>query len=409
VSDTTASDSSTRTASPSTPLGRTAADPRRGGRFTPGRVVAAVLWLALLLVLLVGPVYLDEFWLRTGFAVFGAIVGAIGLNLLVGTTGQLSLAHAFFLAVGATSYTFLAGSPGGGVEHHGGLEWPPLLAMIAATLIAGLCGLLFSPVAARLRGIYLGVASIGLVFIGQHLLNTWTTVSGGFNGRTTPPFSLFGFSFTDTNPDLFVLNVPFGAPERLWYLGWVIAALAYFFCRNLVRSRPGRALQTLRDSEVAAAVMGVNVQGYKARAFFVSSMYGGLSGVLYALSIGSIAPESFGLDVSVQYLAMIVLGGLGSVGGAAIGAAIVSALPLVFQQYAASLPLVSAPGEGGIVPSQAARFLYGAFIVLVVMFQPSGLAGLPQRFRRRPGPSTADETAATPPDAAPSAAPGQTA
>jgi branched-chain amino acid transport system permease protein len=414
VSD-TSSTTAARTASPSTPLGRTAADPRRAGRFTPGRVAGGLAWLVLLVVLLIAPLYLEEFWLRTGFAVFGAIVGAIGLNLLVGTTGQLSLAHAFFLAVGATTYTFLAGTPGGGVEHHGGLSWPPLLAMIAGVLLAGICGLVFSPVAARLRGIYLGVASLGLVFIGQHLLNTWKTVSGGFNGRTAPPFSLFGFTFTDSDPDLFVLNVPFGQAERLWYLGLVIAAMSYLFARNLIRSRPGRALQTLRDSEVAAAVMGVNVQGYKARAFFVSSMYAGLSGVLYALSIGSIAPESFGLDVSVQYLAMIVLGGLGSVGGAAIGAAIVSALPLVFQQYAGSLPLVAAPGEGGLVASQAARFLYGAFIVLVVMFQPSGLAGLAQRFRRRPRPpadtatDTAADTALEPPEAAPSAAPGQTA
>jgi branched-chain amino acid transport system permease protein len=107
-----------------------------------------------------------------------------------------------------------------------------------------------------------------------------------------------------------------------------------------------------------------------------------------------------------------VLGGLGSVGGAAIGAAIVSALPLVFQEYAGSLPLVSAPGEGGLVPSVAARFLYGAFIVLVVMFQPSGLAGLAQRFRRRRPPTAEDSatgTASEPPEAAPSAAPGQTA
>lgn len=404
----TSSTTAPRTASPSEPLGRTTADPRPA-RFTPGKIAGAVAWLLLLVVLLVAPLYVDEFWLRTGFAVFGAVVGAIGLNLLVGTTGQLSLAHAFFLAVGATTYTFLAGTPGGGVEHHGGLGWPPLLAMIAGVLLAGVCGLIFSPVAARLRGIYLGVASFGLVFIGEHLLNTWTTVTGGFNGRTAPPFSLFGFSFTDSNPDLFVLGVPFGAPERLWYLGLVLAALSFVFARNLIRSRPGRALQTLRDSEVAAAVMGVNVQGYKANAFFVSSMYAGLSGVLYALSIGSIAPVSFGLDVSVQFLAMIVLGGLGSVGGAVIGAAIVSALPLVFQQYAANLPLVGAPGEGGVVASQAARFLYGAFIVLVVIFQPTGLAGLAQRFRRRPRPPVADDTAITPPEAAPSAAPGQTA
>jgi branched-chain amino acid transport system permease protein len=274
--------------------------------------------------------------------------------------------------------------------------------MVAGVLLAGLAGLIFSPIAARLRGIYLGVASLGLVFVGQHLLNTWTTVTGGFNGRTTPVFSLFGFTFSDNDPYLAVLNVPFGQAERLWYLGLAVLAVSWLFARNLVRSRPGRALQTLRDSEVAAAVMGVNVQGYKARAFLVSSMYGGLSGVLYALSIGSIAPESFGLDVSVQYLAMIVLGGLGSVGGAVLGAVVVSALPLVFQQYAASLPLVAGSGEGGVSAGLAARFLYGAFVVLIVIFQPTGLAGLTERFRRRSRPRPLSGPAETAPtDSAP--------
>ncbi|MGZ4606671.1 MAG: branched-chain amino acid ABC transporter permease [Blastococcus sp.] len=364
-----------------TPVAPSAAAPRPDRR---RRLLGALVLAVVVVVLLALPLYINEFWLRTGFAVCGAAVGAIGLNLLVGTTGQLSLAHAFFLAVGATTYTFISGSPGGFAEKHGGLGWPPLVGMVAGVVLAGLAGLLFSPIAARLRGIYLGVASLGLVFVGQHLLNTWTTVTGGFNGRTTPVFSIFGFTFADDTPYLAVLNVPFGQAERLWYLGLVILAAAYLFARNLVHSRPGRAMQTLRDSEVAAAVMGVNVQGYKARAFLVSSMYGGLSGVLYALSIGSIAPESFGLDVSVQYLAMIVLGGLGSVGGAVLGAAVVSALPLVFQQYAGSLPLVAASGEGGVSAGLAARFLYGAFVVLIVIFQPSGLAGLTGRFRRPP-------------------------
>ena len=347
-----------------------------------GRVVGIVLLLALAAVLLVLPLYVDEFWLRTGFAASAAIVGAIGLNLLVGTTGQLSLAHAFFLAVGAVTYVYVSGAPGGSATKIDGLQLPPLLGMVLGVLAAGLAGLLFSPVAARLRGIYLGVASLGLVFIGQHLLNTATPITGGFNGRTAPKFSLFGFSFSDSSPDLFVAGVPFGEVERLWYLGLVAALLAYLFARNLLRSRTGRALQTLRDSEVAAAVMGVNVQGYKARVFLVSSMYAGLAGVLYALSIGSIAPESFGLDLSVLYLAMIVLGGLGSVGGAVVGAVFVSALPLVFQQYAGSLPFVSEPGQGGINAGQAARLLYGLAIVLVVLFEPAGLAGLARRWRR---------------------------
>jgi branched-chain amino acid transport system permease protein len=340
--------------------------------------------VAALVVLLLVPLYVEEFWLRTGFAVFGAVVGAIGLNLLVGTTGQLSLAHAFFLAVGAISYVFVSGESGGiGVTQLSGLGLPPLVGMVVGVLLAGLAGLLFSPIAARLRGIYLGVASLSLVFIGQHVLNSWTSVTGGFNGRSAPDFSLFGFTFANTDPLLFIAGVEFREAERLWYLGLALALAGYLFARNLLRSRPGRALQTLRDSEVAASVMGVNVQRYKGRVFLVSSMYAGLSGVMYALSIGSVAPESFGLEVSIQFLAMIVLGGLGSVGGAALGAVFVSALPLVFQRYADAVPFVSGVGEGGLAAGEAARFLYGAAIVLVILFQPAGLAGLGQRFRRR--------------------------
>ncbi|HEU0103796.1 MAG TPA: branched-chain amino acid ABC transporter permease [Mycobacteriales bacterium] len=361
----------------------------------PGRWVARLLLLAGVLVLLALPLYVEEFWLRTGFACCGAIIGAIGLNLLVGTTGLLSLAHAFFLAVGAVTYVFVSGAPGGTATRVEGLELPPLLGMVLGVVVAGLAGLLFSPMAARLRGIYLGVASLGLVFIGQHLLNTMTAVTGGFNGRTAPKFSLFGFTFSDSDPNLFVLNVPFGEAERLWYLGIALALAAYLFARNLLNSRAGRALQSLRDSEVAAAVMGVNVQGYKARVFLVSSMYAGLAGVLYALSIGSVAPESFALDLSVLYLAMIVLGGLGSVGGAVLGAIFVSALPLVFQQYAGQLPFVSEPGQGGVNAGQAARLLFGLTIVLVMLFQPAGLAGF---FRRKPRrPAAAGPAATAPP------------
>lgn len=364
----------------------------RTGNRMPARLARLVAVLALAVVLLVLPLYVDEFWLRTGFAVFGAIIGALGLNLLVGTTGQLSLGHAFFLAVGAVTYTYVSGEPGGTANAYDGLSLPPVVGMVLGVLVAGLAGLLFSPIAARLRGIYLGIASLGLVFIGDHLLNTWSSVTGGFNGRLVPYFSILGFEFSDLEkPPLTVLGVPFGQAERLWYLGLVLCVAAALFARNLVRSRPGRALQTLRDSEVAAAVMGVDVRSYKAKAFLVSSMYAGLSGVLYALSIGSVAPESFSLTVSVQFLAMIVLGGLGSVAGAVLGATFVSALPLVFQEYAGSLPFIVDPGQPGIVASQAAAFLYGLAIVLVVLFEPGGLAGLARRLRR---PSRAPDAAA---------------
>src|SRR4051794_27074379 len=307
-----------------------------------------------------------------------AAIGAVGLQLLVGVTGQLSLVHAFYVAVGAYGYCFLAGGEklGGGIAVPAGAQLPPWLSMILAVLLAGVLGALFSPIAGRLRGIYLGLASIGLVFIGQHILFNATGVTGGFNGRDAAPFSLFGFSFSDSDPDDFsVLGVPYGALERLWYLGLVLVALAWWYARNLVRSRPGRAMQQVRDSEVAAAVMGVNVPVHKAAAFTVSSMYAGLGGVFLALAFGRIVPESFGFLVSIDFLVMIVIGGLGSIGGAIAGAVLISALPQVLNHYSGSLPLVAEAGSGGLQATQAARLVYGAAVVAVLIYAPHGLAG----------------------------------
>jgi branched-chain amino acid transport system permease protein len=240
------------------------------------------------------------------------------------------------------------------------------------------------------------------VFIAVHALNNLKTVTGGFNGRTVPDFSLFGFSFTDEDPNLFVAGVEFDQAEKLWYLGLALAVLAYLFARNLLRSRPGRALQTLRDSETAAAVMGVNVQRYRATAFLVSSMYAGLAGVLYALSITNISAESFQFDLSILFLAMIIIGGLGSVVGAVVGAVFVTALPLVLEEYADSLEsvpllnkLLDESGTSGFTPTELSRFVFGAGIILVIMFEPAGLAGLGRRLgarvRRRPTARAAPE------------------
>ena len=289
--------------------------------------------------------------------------------------------HAFFVAIGAYGYAYLAG---GKVRPDGpaGLGLPPALALLGAVALAGLAGALFSPIAGRVRGIYLGLASLGLVFLGQHILQNATAITGGYEGVAVEPFSLFGFSFSDGDPDdLVVLGVAYGQLERLWYLGLVLVAFAIWYGRNLVRSRPGRALGTVRDSEVAAAVMGVDVVRYKAAAFTVSSMYAGLGGVLMALAFGRIVPESFGFLLSVDFLVMIVIGGAGSVGGAAAGAVFVTALPLVLNHYSGSLPLLAEPGSGGVGASEFSRFVYGAAIVAVLLFARDGLAGLVRRSR----------------------------
>jgi branched-chain amino acid transport system permease protein len=346
------------------------------------RLVKRIGVAALVLFLLWVPQYAEAFWLQTGLFAMSAAIGAIGLTLLVGVTGQLSLAHAFFLAIGAYGYCYLAGGDQntGAIDQPAGLGLPPLLAVVGAVMLAGAAGALFSPIAGRLKGIYLGLASIGLVFIGQHILFNAKDLTGGFNGRDAPPFTLFGFSFSDTNPDNFaVFGVPYGQLERLWYLGLVLVAIGAWYARNVVRSRPGRAMEAIRDSEVAAATMGVNVPGYRAAAFTVSSMYAGLAGVFLALAFGRVVPESFGFLLSIDFLVMIVLGGLGSVGGAILGALVVSALPQLLNHYSGSLPLVADPGGEGLQPSDAARYLYGAAVVAVLIFAPHGLSGLGRR------------------------------
>jgi len=346
--------------------------------------------VALWVVLLLAPLQLSEFWEQTGLFAMAAVIGAIGLTILTGVTGQLSLAHAFFLAVGAYGYCYFAGHKGLGVEAAAGLGLPPLLALILAVLLAGAVGALSSPLSGRLRGIYLGIASIGLVFVGQHILFNATGLTGGFNGRDAEPFKLFGFQFSDSNP-LNIGGVQFGALEKLWYLGLVLVLVSFVFARRVVAGRPGRALETVRDHEVAAAVMGVDVTGYKAAAFTLSSMYAGLAGVLFALTAEHIVPNTFGFPLSVTYLVMIVIGGLGSVRGAVLGAIFVSVLPQVFDHYSDSLPLVAQPGSGGLEASQAARLLYGLAIILVLLYAPRGLAGLWRPSRREPAPPPSSE------------------
>ncbi|WP_221890865.1 branched-chain amino acid ABC transporter permease [Microbispora sp. KK1-11] len=317
------------------------------------------------------PFYLEGFWLQAGLFAMSAAIGAIGINLLTGATGQLSLGHAFFLAVGAYSYVSLSSDVG----------LPTPLAAVAAVIVAGVSGGLFSPIAGRLKGAYLGIATLALIFVGQHILFNAESVTGGFNGRPVAPMELFGFVFADT-PELVVLNVPFGSLERLWFLGIALLAGAAVFARGVLRGRPGLAMNTIRDHEIAAGVMGVPVARYRAGVFVLSSMYGGLAGVLVALVFQQVVPDYFGMLLSLDYLAMIVIGGLGSVAGAVVGAAFVSLLPQLLTRYSDALPLVAEPGSGGVSPAEAARILYGAAVVAVVLFLPGGLAGLATRLGR---------------------------
>jgi branched-chain amino acid transport system permease protein len=345
----------------------------------------------------------QDFWLQAGGFAFAAMIAALGLTMLVGGAGQLSLAHSFFIAIGAYAYVYLSSATKGtgttiASSIQGGFGLPTAVSMVGAVLIAGFAGLLFSPISSRIRGIYLGVASLGLVFVGQHIAFNAQKVSGGFNGRDVPDFNLFGFGF-DSTP-LSILGVTFTRNGKLWYLGLAGAVLAYVYYVNVLRGRPGRALRCLRDSEVAASVLGVNVVRYKAYAFTLSSMYAGLGGVILALVYHHIVPDTFGLTLTVSFLAMIVIGGLGSPGGALVGALFVTALPLVLAKYSDSLPFLAPTGSGGVTAGVAAQFVYGGAVILLLVFEPGGLAALGRRLprlasrlRRSPHSSTRKEAA----------------
>jgi branched-chain amino acid transport system permease protein len=341
---------------------------------------------AVLLVAAALPFYLTEFWLQLGLLVAAAIVGALGLDLLVGHTGQVSLAHPFFIAIGAYGYTVLASDGGEGLS---GLGLPAPLAAIGAVGAAGAAGLCFAPIAGRVRGIYLAIASLGLIFLGQHLLLNLTEVTGGYDGRDVPALELFGVTFDDTGGTLF--GVPFGRVERLWYVGLFLSVLAYAFYASLRGTRPGRALSAIRLGETPAAAMGVNVARYKAAAFGIASLYAGLAGVLLALVLQRLVPNSYDTAMAFSYLAMVVIGGLGSPLGAVLGAAFVTSLPVLLRHYSDHLPFLADEGSGGLSAGVAAQIVFGLGMVLVLLFLPGGLASpfssaftAARRLRRRP-------------------------
>jgi branched-chain amino acid transport system permease protein len=281
------------------------------------------------------------------------------------------LAHAFFIGVGAYGYVKLGPhTPGSSVSTVG---LPSGLAALFAVLVAGLVGLLFSPVAARLSGIYLGLASLALVVFSTDLLLNGNSLGGAY-GIDVAPLKFGSFSFEETAPSAALFGTPFGTMQRLWFLVIVVLLISYAVMRRIERTRGGRALKAVRDSPAAAASAGIHVQTYRSVAFVVSSLAAGIAGVLLALIYQHIVPDNFGLTLSILYLVMVVLGGPRSALGAILGALIVTGLPLVMTQYAQDFPLVAKPGgTGGIDAGTLSQYVFG-IVMIVVLLVRAGVA-----------------------------------
>jgi branched-chain amino acid transport system permease protein len=312
-------------------------------------------------------------------------IAAIGLTILVGTAGQLSLAHGFFVAMGAYGYTVLAGK---GTPELIGFDLPPVIAAIGGVAIAGLFGLIFSPVAARLQGLYLGLASIALIFIGEYFFQNATFITGGQQGRPVHPFDIFGFQLSGSvplNQRIMIGTFNFDGTARLWIVSLAAITIAYIVGSRIVKGRPGQALQLVRDNPSAAAAIGVPVQGMKAQAFVLSSMYAGVGGVFMALISQAVVPQNFNIMMSMSFLAMIIVGGLGSVGGAILGASLVTFLPAYIDKLGGQhiIPFVDPTGLTGISGGTISSVLFGLVVILMLIFEPHGFVGLFRRLRNR--------------------------
>jgi branched-chain amino acid transport system permease protein len=314
----------------------------------------------------------DEFLQLLATACVAAI-GAIGLGLVTGYAGQVSLGHAFFIAVGAYTAAVISGNPVGRTIGFGItnlLVWLP-----AAGLVAALAGVLVAPLATRLRGLYLAIVTLGLVFIGEHVFSEWRDLTGGAGiGRAAAVPSLFGYRLNVNGPYL-------TRDQQLYWLMFVLLVMFALVARNIVRSRVGRAFTAVRDRDVAAGVMGVNLAHYKTVAFAVSSFYAGCAGALLFTITGFFTPSAFTLELSVLYIAMVLIGGAGTVSGAILGAFFITLLPRVAQELPRLVPFIGS--ESTDVPNifQLQLVLYGALIVVFLIFEPRGLFGIWLRAR----------------------------
>lgn len=310
--------------------------------------------------------------------VFIYAIGGIGLNLVTGYAGQVSLGHAFFIGIGAFTGAVLGGTS---TQNVVGYELDLLIWLPAAGLLTGLVGLLIAPLAARVRGLYLAILTLGLVFLGEHLFKELSFISGGLGvGRRGPDPTIFGFGLYQPQ-EILGLQLTRETPFYLFcFLMLVVFGIA---ARNLARSRMGRAFAAVRDRDIAAEVMGVPLLRTKVVAFGVSSFYAGIAGALFSVSFGQITPENFGglggLLLSVEFLAVILIGGVATISGPIIGAAFVVLMPRLVQAYAGSIPLI---GDGTLLSLQQLEgVLFGVLIVLFLVLEPRGLFGLWLRIR----------------------------
>ncbi len=320
------------------------------------------LFLALLALPLVVPEYVGDISLVFIYSLCG-----VSLMVLTGYTGLVSLGHAAFIGIGAYVYVYAAQDLGA----------PWFVAVALAVAVTAASGVLVGLPALRMTGVYLSIATLAFALIIQEVFTRWDAVTGGLKGKPVAKAVIFGVSLA--------------SEERFYFLCLAFLLGGLWLTANLLRSPTGRAWVAIRDSEVAAQSMGVNLALYKTMAFAYSAGLMGMAGALFAHKIGFLAPDIFSVLFSIQFLLMVVVGGLGSLHGAVYGAVFVALLPVVISQSRDAVPVwaghlfgVFGKDAGNTVFSAVDRFvkqpglepgIFGLILVLFILFEPLGIYG----------------------------------
>ena len=317
--------------------------------------------------LLYYPFYVGEKWLMIGNSTLVAVVGALALMTLTGFAGQISLGHAAFLSIGAYTGAILG--------NH--FQLPFWLLIPLGGIVSTIIGLSVGTFALRLKGLYLAIVTIGLVFIVEHCVLSFEEYTKATSLLDFPIHTWFG-----DNPDAFLDETTIGPLtlskfHKTYFIFLVIAFLVTYAIKNIHRSNAGRAMMAVRDHDLAASALGVNPAKAKIMAFGISSFFAGVAGVMYAMHADGVSHGTFNLNVSIEYIAMIVLGGIGSVFGAIVGAIAIILLRPLSENLASYIPYLDQLPEG-----QQSAIIFSTIVIIFLVLEPLGLFGIWLRIKR---------------------------
>ncbi len=313
-------------------------------------------WLCVLAVfLLIFPLLGNAYMMYVANVIGFAIIGAVGLNLLTGFTGQISLGHAAFMGVGGYATAILITQVG----------IPFWFALPLAGLISAAVGLVIGIPSLRVKGLYLVIATLAAQFILEYVFVHWESMTRGIRGINVPPPHIGSFHF-DTE-------------KSFYYITLALVVLGVGFARNIVRTKWGRAFVAIRDRDLAAEIMGINLFRYKLGAFALSSFYAGVAGGLWVSFMKVVTPEHFPLSLSIQYLAMVIVGGLGTILGSIFGAIFMTLIPELLNVITGTSKHLFPGMEQLFIPMK--DVIFGVLICTFLIFEPHGLAEIWQRIK----------------------------